>query len=213
MALDTWTFAAGFSVGPAIFEKQQVVLVLNGIDTIADISVNGKKVAAVDNYHRWVKGSSTKPNRRAGQRLLPPLLPVLRGNPAWPSNLSLRMAFLTSTLRFIGALPHCREWYVPVKDVLLPGANNISITIQPAIPYVINAKKSYPYHIPTVTVRQGSQHGPRSRPVPKHHVCISSCVVCNTVHGSCFKTSACSLLCMSSFCVLCVCILAATGQH
>jgi hypothetical protein len=52
VALDTWTFAAAFSAGPAIFEKQQVVLVLNGIDTIADVSVNGKKVAAVDNYHR-----------------------------------------------------------------------------------------------------------------------------------------------------------------
>lgn len=51
-----------------------------------------------------------------------------------------------------------REWKVPVKDVLLPGANNISIVIQPAIPYVINAKKSHPYHIPTVTV---SQHGVR----------------------------------------------------
>jgi hypothetical protein len=39
-----------------------------------------------------------------------------------------------------------------VKDVLLPGANNITITIQPAIPFVINAKKTHPYHIPTVTV-------------------------------------------------------------
>jgi hypothetical protein len=39
-----------------------------------------------------------------------------------------------------------------VKDVLHPGANNITITIQPAIPFVINAKKTHPYHIPTVTV-------------------------------------------------------------
>jgi hypothetical protein len=39
-----------------------------------------------------------------------------------------------------------------VKDVLLPGTNNITIIIQPAIPFVVNAKKAHPYHIPTVTV-------------------------------------------------------------
>lgn len=51
-ALDTWTFAAAFSVPEAVYNKQQVMLVLNGIDTIADVIVNGQKVAAVDNYHR-----------------------------------------------------------------------------------------------------------------------------------------------------------------
>lgn len=37
-----------------VFNKQQVLLVLNGIDTIADVVVNGRKIAEVDNYHRWV---------------------------------------------------------------------------------------------------------------------------------------------------------------
>jgi beta-mannosidase len=63
-ALDTWTFAAAFSVGPAVFEKQQVMLVLNGIDTIADVTVNGRKVASVDNYHRWVKAAVHKQSPR-----------------------------------------------------------------------------------------------------------------------------------------------------
>lgn len=51
--MDTWTFAAAFSVPSSVLEKQQVLLVLNGIDTIADVMVNGQHVAAVDNYHRY----------------------------------------------------------------------------------------------------------------------------------------------------------------
>jgi beta-mannosidase len=58
--LDTWTFAAAFSVEQAVLSKQQILLVLNGIDTIADVIVNGRKVAAVDNYHRWVKAAAVQ---------------------------------------------------------------------------------------------------------------------------------------------------------
>lgn len=42
-----------------------------------------------------------------------------------------------------------------MKSVLVPGANNLTIVIHPAIPYVIEAKKAYPYYIPTVTVSLG----------------------------------------------------------
>jgi hypothetical protein len=41
---------------------------------------------------------------------------------------------------------------VPVKDVLQAAGNKMTITIHPAIPFVINAKKTHPYYIPTVTV-------------------------------------------------------------
>lgn len=41
---------------------------------------------------------------------------------------------------------------MPVKDVLQAAGNKMTITIHPAIPFVINAKKTHPYYIPTVTV-------------------------------------------------------------
>lgn len=63
-ALDTWTFAATFSVPPAVLNKQMVMLILNGIDTIADVALNGQKIAAVDNYHRLVKQPAPAEGRR-----------------------------------------------------------------------------------------------------------------------------------------------------
>lgn len=41
---------------------------------------------------------------------------------------------------------------LPVKSLLVPGVNKLSITLKPAITAAIERKSSHPYWIPTVTV-------------------------------------------------------------
>lgn len=52
MAEQPWTFAREFSVDAATLAHTAVDLVLTGVDTVADVSLNGKTVAKLENAHR-----------------------------------------------------------------------------------------------------------------------------------------------------------------
>lgn len=57
-ALDkTYVFSTSFSLPAPAADEQDVQLVLHGVDTVAEVLVNGRSVAHVANYHRW--GSCT----------------------------------------------------------------------------------------------------------------------------------------------------------
>ena len=51
MALDTWTFALDFIAPPSLLASKAVDLLLDGVDTVANVTLNGVRVAAVDNFH------------------------------------------------------------------------------------------------------------------------------------------------------------------
>lgn len=60
-----WEYRATFNVSAALLSESEVELVADGLDTVATVYLNGKKVAATDNMfigHRW----SVKPLLRAG---------------------------------------------------------------------------------------------------------------------------------------------------
>ncbi|KAM4625009.1 beta-mannosidase [Polymixia lowei] len=52
IALDNWTYTITFSVPPELRSKQRVVLVFEGVDTVASIFLNGVIVGKTDNMFR-----------------------------------------------------------------------------------------------------------------------------------------------------------------
>lgn len=52
VAYDTWTFQTEFNASEDILDQQKVDLVLNGVDTVAEIYVNDKLVVETHNAHR-----------------------------------------------------------------------------------------------------------------------------------------------------------------
>jgi len=54
--MESWTFSTVISAQEvsSLLEQQQVVLQLDGVDTYADVIVNGEKVLETINFHRFV---------------------------------------------------------------------------------------------------------------------------------------------------------------
>lgn len=55
VTMESWTFSTVIRTQEvaALLGQQQVLLQLDGVDTYADVLLNGKKVAATTNFHRW----------------------------------------------------------------------------------------------------------------------------------------------------------------
>lgn len=56
MAYDIWSFSTTFSAAEAaaLAREKQVVLFLGGVDTVADVMLNGHQLLRTDNFHRCV---------------------------------------------------------------------------------------------------------------------------------------------------------------
>jgi hypothetical protein len=52
--MESWTFSTSLSAQEVagLLEQQQVLLQLDGVDTFADVLVNGEHVANTTNFHR-----------------------------------------------------------------------------------------------------------------------------------------------------------------
>ena len=52
VAEEMWTFEAGFNVTNDMLDKENIDLVLEGVDTIAEVFINDQSVAELNNAHR-----------------------------------------------------------------------------------------------------------------------------------------------------------------
>lgn len=54
VAMETWTFSTVISAKEVatLLEQQQVLLQLDGVDTYADVLINGQQVTKTTNFHR-----------------------------------------------------------------------------------------------------------------------------------------------------------------
>ena len=57
VAQETWTFATALNFGPTLLKAAQVDLALVGIDTAADVLINGELVAQLSNAFRCASSS------------------------------------------------------------------------------------------------------------------------------------------------------------
>lgn len=54
-----WVYEAEFTVTEEMQEKKEIDLVLEGVDTVADIHVNGNLVGKLNNAHRQAASEQT----------------------------------------------------------------------------------------------------------------------------------------------------------
>ncbi|XP_019746038.1 beta-mannosidase-like [Hippocampus comes] len=52
ISLDNWTYATTFAVSKELRSKRQVLLILDGVDTVASVWLNGALVGRTDNMFR-----------------------------------------------------------------------------------------------------------------------------------------------------------------
>jgi hypothetical protein len=135
-ALSTWKFERTVDIEESLLAQSCVDLLLSGVDTVAEIQLNGQHLLSTDNAFRWVSEAF----RRVADHVRSALLHFAGWQIAW------------GTVDWATSLGMCREYRIPVRDSLRPGSNTLTITIQPAIPEAERRAKSSPYIVPSVQV-------------------------------------------------------------
>jgi hypothetical protein len=78
VAMESWTFNTVISAAEvtSLLKQQQVLLQLDGVDTYADVLLNGKQVAQTTNFHRCAAGRGSWAGN--GQRMRQPGVAVIK---------------------------------------------------------------------------------------------------------------------------------------
>lgn len=174
---ETWVFQRTFNVSAAQLNYSAVDLLLTGVDTVAEISVDDVRLASTANAHRRARhlGRCMAPAalsaalrvprrgawrwRAAGRRKdgggLPSAHPALA--PTTPGR-SHRALALPGSLEVSAGLRRrrersaCarREYRLPVKDALnnTAGEHTLKISISPAAAAAQASASAYPYKVP-----------------------------------------------------------------
>ena len=140
-AATSWTFSRNFSCTADLLHAEHADLVLDGLDTVVSIYINDRHAASTRSAFRQVHSGLAQS--------------VIHGAILCGKTMVMPVCMCSAHPNILSHV--CREHRVPIKHLLHPGDNLVSIRFQSAGAFAEQQAAAYPYDV------VGAQHPSRYR--------------------------------------------------